>query len=150
MLESIMSSVGFWLVLYCSYKLYFAAERHLFERAHGKSLMPTILSWAGLVPVTFAVLFVSHWHLVEPAKVKTKEQFYGAPITGVDNLEGKMFTPQAFVITAQHILVYDKNGKVYSLDGIHLDGMRPEQLVVAEDISYTVYRKGDKLFFGKL
>ena len=85
-----------------------------------------------------------------PAEEKVKQKLYGTPITEVKNIEGKVFMPQAFVITSQRILIYDKDGKVYSLDGIQLDGMKPEQLAVTENTTYTVYRKNDKLFFSKM
>jgi len=94
---------------------------------------------------------VSEWHWADPAIQKTKAEFYGTPIVNeVQSLEGKVFAPQAFVITEQRILVYDKDGKVYALDGIKLDSIKPEQLTVASNITYTVYQKGGQMLFGKL
>jgi len=113
--------------------------------------MATLKTLIGLMVLNVLVVFVIQWYWVKPTEEKAKQEFYGTPIAEVKQLEGKVFTPQAFVITDQRILVYDKDGKVYSLDGIQIaDGMKPEQLTVSEDTRYTVYRKGEKLFFGKL
>lgn len=77
---------------------------------------------------------------------------YGIPITmTLHDFNGKNFTPQAFIVTAQHTLVYDYDGKVYALDGIKLeDGLKPETLTVGTNVSYTVYTKAGQLFFGRL
>src|ERR1700722_5666767 len=63
-----------------------------------------------------SLMAIGNWAWVNPAKNDAKSEFYGTPIINqAENLEGKVFVPQAFVVTGKHILVYDKDGKVYSL-----------------------------------
>ncbi len=77
------------------------------------------------------------------------KQTLGSPINF--GLDGHTFTPLAFTITEHRILVYDKDEKVYALDGIKLDnGLTPETLTVGTNISYTVFTKAGQLYFGKL
>lgn len=146
---NIWSSLAFWSVLIIGYRVVFSLYDWLKEnRSYPQAL---VCYFFALFALTFAVTAVSKWHWVMPAKQKAKAEFYGAPIVSeFQSFEGKVFTPQAFVVTEQHILVYDKDGKVYTLDGIKLDGIKPEQLTVASNITYTVYQKGGQMFFGKL
>jgi hypothetical protein len=77
------------------------------------------------------------------------KQASGLPIN--IGLDGHIFTPLAFVITEHRILVYDKDEKVYALDGIKLDnGLAPETLTVGTNISYVVFTKAGQLYFGRL
>jgi hypothetical protein len=46
----------------------------------------------------------------------------------------------AALVAIEHILVYDEDGKVYALDGIALDDIKPEQLGVATNATYQVYQ----------
>jgi len=144
----VLSAFVFWLVLYFGYMTYFKLNDGFREEGGFVGLMKSTFC---LIPLGLLVLVVAEWHFVTPAEQKTKAEFYGAPIVSeVQSLEGKVFTPQAFVVTEQHILVYDKDGKVYALDGIKLDGIKPEQLMVSSNITYTVYQKGGQMLFGKL
>ena len=97
-------------------------------------------------------LICSVWLLVDPARESAKINSYGIPIVQQSkNLDGHTFNPSAFTITEHRILVYDKDEKVYALDGIKLeDGLKPETLTVGTNISYTVYTKAGQLYFGRL
>jgi len=76
-------------------------------------------------------------------------QAEGNPIAS--GLEHHNFTPLAFVITEHRILVYDKDEKVYALDGIKLDkDLTPETLTVGTNVSYTVFTKAGQLYFGRV
>lgn len=145
----IWSSLAFWSVVVIGYRAGFVLFDWLKEKwSYSQAL---ICCFFVMLLLTFAMIGVSEWHWAMPARQKAKAEFYGVPIVSVvQSLEGKVFTPQAFVVTEQHILVYDKDGKVYALDWIKLDGIKPEQLTVASNITYTVYQKGGQMFFGKL
>lgn len=143
-----VSTIVFWMVLYFGYMSYFKLRDH-FEA--DKSFGGWLKSLGTLMVLAILILLVAKWHFEYPAEQKTQAKFYGAPIVSeVQSLEGKVFKPQAFVVTEQRILVYDKDGKVYALDGIKLDGVTPEQLTVSSNVTYTVYQKGGQLLFGKL
>lgn len=97
------------------------------------------------------MLIAIQFQLVDPARQQGKVESRGAPISDrFQSLVGMVFHPQAIIVTEHHILIYDKNEMVYVLDGIHLDGVSPEQLPVATNSTYTVYMKGDRKLFGKL
>ena len=76
--------------------------------------------------------------------MQTRETYYGVPISGSDNLQGKVFHPRAVVVSTQfsveRILIYDEDRKVYALDGIVLDNIKPEQLLAATNATYQVYQ----------
>jgi len=144
----ILSAIAFWFVLYFGYKVYFKLRDRFQADKSTSGLFKSLGCLMVLVMLVTAVTKLS-WEI--PTEQKTQAKFYGAPIVSeVQNLEGKVFKPQAFVVTEQRVLVYDKDGKVYALDGIHLDGLTSEQLVVASNVTYTVYQKGGYLLFGKL
>jgi hypothetical protein len=80
-----------------------------------------------------------------------REQFTGLPVTNHVDMVGKVFNPQTFIVNEHRTMVYDKDGKVYALDGIKLEsGLTTETLTVGTNISYVVYPKGGQLFFGRL
>ena len=146
----LLSAIVFWFLLYFGSKAYFNMDKRYFNEDSSGS---DILKGLGCFMIwSLMVISVSVLHFVVPAKDEAKAEFIGTPIVNeVQSLEGKVFTPQAFVVTEKRILVYDKDGKVYALDGIRLDdGLKPEQLAVASNITYTVYQKGGQLLFGKL
>lgn len=146
---NIWSAIAFWLVLIGGYRAVFELYYWLKKnRSQAEAMTGYFVS---LLVVTMMVIAVSKWHWAMPAKREAKAEFYGAPIVcEVQSIEGKVFTPQAFVVTENRILVYDKDNKVYALDGIKLDGLKPEQLAVGSNITYTVYQKGGQLLFGKM
>jgi len=89
------------------------------------------------------------WPAQEKGRQQGREEVTGLPISS--KVDGHVFTPLAFIITEHRILVYDKDEKVYALDGIRLeDGLKPETLTVGTNISYTVYTKNNQLYFGRL
>jgi hypothetical protein len=92
-----------------------------------------------------------HWGWPERTKGYQEgiKKSNGLPITS--QIEGHIFSPLAFVITEHRILVYDKDEKVYALDGIKLDkDLTPETLTVGSNISYTVFTKAGQLYFGRV
>ena len=111
---------------------------------------------ATLLPIVAIIVTVNLYgalHYGRPQRVKGiqigREETQGIPIAS--NLESKTFTPLAFVITEHRILVYDKNEKVYALDGIKLDrDLTPETLTVGTNVSYTVFTKAGQLYFGRV
>ena len=142
-----LSAIVFWLILALGYPVGYG----FFKKAREEKSLQAMLKYFSFVALlTVAVIGASIWHWAMPAKEKAKAEFYGTPIVHrIQNLEGKVFTPLAFVVTEYRILLYDKDGKVYALDGIKLDGTVPEELTVASNISYTVYQKDGQLMFGK-
>jgi hypothetical protein len=81
--------------------------------------------------------------------IKKLDECLGLPINGTAFL-GHRFVPQAFVVTEKQTLLYDKDGKVYSLNGIRMDkDLNAETLTVGTNM-YTIYLKGDELYFGSL
>ena len=90
-----------------------------------------------------------NWPSKEIGRQQGREEATGLPINS--KVDGHVFTPLAFVITEHRILVYDKDEKVYALDGIKLeDGLKPETLTVGTNVSYVVYTKAGQLYFGRL
>lgn len=144
----ILSALVFWMLLYFGYMTYFKLRDRFMAKNGAGGL---IKSFGLITTLSVMILASAKWHFEIPARQDAQSKFYGAPIVNeVRNLEGQVFKPQAFVITEQRILVYNEDGKVYALDGIRLDGIKPEQLVVSSNITYTVYQKGGQLLFGTL
>jgi hypothetical protein len=138
------------MVCYCGYMAYFKLDEY-FKNNCISRMAAYLKSIAVLLMLVLAVLASAIWNFEVPAGEKAKAKFYGTPITSeVQSLEGKVFNPQAFVVTEHRVLVYDKDDKVYALDGIKLDDITPEQLIVASNVTYAVYQKGGQMFFGKL
>ena len=109
------------------------------------------ISWKFLLSIliiVFAMDLYGEMHWKQKGFEQGRLESTGMPST---NLVGRTFVPLAFVVTERHTLVYDKDEKVYALDGIKLeDGLKPETLTVGTNISYTVYTKAGQLYFGRL
>lgn len=91
--------------------------------------------------------------LITPAVETRRKVYSGVPITTeFQSLEDHKFSPLAFIVTLDKpVLIYNSDGKVYSLDGIRMEkGLVPGNLEVGIGITYTVYRKSGKLVFGRV
>ena len=99
--------------------------------------------------IVISVNILGNLHFRLPIENKFDTIGNGIPIK--QNLEGMKFTPQAFVVTAKHVLIYNSDGKIYSLDGVKFaDSLSPEKLPVGSNVVYTVYSKAEQLYFDKL
>lgn len=103
--------------------------------------------------VCVAIVIFGTFHYEYPERVEAKEagrlEALGMPISIIP--EGSVFVPRAFVITDQHTLIYNKDGKVYDLVNIHLEkGLTTESLDIGTNVTYTVFRRGQQLLLGKL
>lgn len=110
-----------------------------------QKILTILISFCGMVIGTYLLY-------VFPNVAEARREYHGSPIINeLHSFEGRHFTPQAFVITENRILIYDRDNRVYALDGIKLEnGLVPEKLTVSTNTTYIVYRKGDQLLFGKL
>ena len=129
------------------------------KRASEKNLSPRQKFWrTGWTRAYFVhlgavlLLLVANYLDVFGYQARARAREYGVPIiNGYERLTDKTFTPLAFTITEHRILVYDKDEKVYALDGIKLDNdLTPETLTVGTNISYTVFTKAGQLYFGRV
>jgi hypothetical protein len=74
---------------------------------------------------------------------------YGQPISNeLVSFKNKIFRPRAVITVDGKTVLYNEDGKFYSLDGLIL-GQKPDELF-KPGASYTVYSQSNQLWFARL
>src|SRR4051812_20483394 len=74
-----------------------------------------------------------------------KERFYGVPIrSACQRLQNITVRPLGIIVGGNHIFIYGGDGKVYNLDGVYLEGVAPNDLIVPHG-AFTLLRTNGEM-----